>query len=129
MNNHNYHIKPDFNSTNQRQAGSAYESLAADYLKGKGYQILEKNYFCKIGEVDIIARLENTIVFVEVKYRKSRGHGNPLEAVNQAKMRKICRVADFYIMSHKLSEVSARFDVIGILGEEISHIENAFEYR
>lgn len=127
--NHNYHIKSDIDSKNQRIKGHAYEDMATDFLKDKGYTILEQNYFCKIGEVDIIARCDNTVVFVEVKYRKNDSYGNPLEAVTQAKMRKICRVADFYMMSHKLGEVSARFDVIGVLGNEITHIENAFEYR
>lgn len=128
MGGHNYNIVPDITSDNHRSSGKGYEEMAAEYLAKKGYVILENNYFCKFGEADIIARTENTIVFVEVKYRRSTSCGNPLEAVTFNKIKKLCRVADFYLACHKLQNVSIRFDVIGILKDDITHLENAFEY-
>ncbi|MCR5580139.1 MAG: YraN family protein [Pseudobutyrivibrio sp.] len=114
---------------NNRKQGNDFEKLAADYLKSKGMFIKEMNFYCKMGEVDIIALDGNYLVFVEVKYRKSAAKGTGLEAVNYNKMRKICRVADFYMYSRKLSgATSVRFDVIAIEEGHLKHIINAFEY-
>jgi putative endonuclease len=118
------------NTLNTRQVGSDEEELAADYLRGKGYFIIQKNYRVRQGEIDIIARDGQTIVFVEVKYRKNAGAGHPLEAVTFSKQKQICKTALFYLNQNKINpEVTpVRFDVIGILGTEITHIENAFSY-
>ena len=117
---------------NKRKKGSEKEHLAAQFLAQKGYAILALNFhYGRSGEVDIIAKAPDrkTIVFFEVKYRKSRATGFPAEAVNFKKQQTICRVADFYRVRYKiLDDVPCRFDVIAILGDEITHIENAFEY-
>lgn len=115
---------------NKRQIGGKKEDLASDYLKEKGYFIIQKNYRVKQGEIDLVARDGSTIVFVEVKYRKDERSGHPLEAVDERKRRKICHTALFYLNQNKISmdNTSIRFDVVGILGEEITHIENAFEF-
>lgn len=114
---------------NNRKQGNDFEKLAADYLKNKGMSIIKMNFYCKMGEVDIIAKDENYLVFVEVKYRKSTSKGSAAEAVNFNKMRKISRVADFYMYSHKVSpDTSVRFDVIAIEEGHLEHIINAFEY-
>lgn len=87
------------------------------------------NFRCKVGEIDIIARDEDYLVFCEVKYRSSDVYGYPAEAVNINKIRKICKVSDYYRLIHKISDDSKiRFDVVSIKGEEISWIKNAFDY-
>ena len=115
---------------NKRREGQQKELVATEYLKNKGYFIIQTNFRVRQGEIDIIARDGETIVFVEVKYRKDLSSGNPLEAVNYAKQRKICRTALFYMNLNKISpdNTPIRFDVIGILGEEITHIVNAFDF-
>lgn len=115
---------------NRRAVGTHYEELAIEYLKEKGYQILEHNYRNRLGELDVIAMDKDTLVAVEVKYRGSLEFGNALEAVNYQKQRRISRTFLLYYSSHGfLENVSCRFDVIGINKQgEIIHIENAFEF-
>ena len=103
------------------------EAIAKEYLINKGYIILETNYNNKIGEIDIIAKIDKTIVFIEVKTRQSLRYGHPREAVNYYKQQKIRNVAVGYLKFKGLYEkVNMRFDVVDILGEEITHIQNAF---
>lgn len=112
---------------NNRQKGSRNEILAAKYLIDQGYKILDMNYTTKIGEIDIIALDINTLVFVEVKYRKSEKYGMPEEAVDFRKQNKIRRVASFYLLEKKYNDdTRIRFDVIGILGNKINHIKDGF---
>lgn len=110
------------------EVGQRYEHLAVQYLKGLGYQILEQNYRCRQGEVDIIAADGDCIVFCEVKYRKNQKHGYPEEAVTPAKQQKISRTALYYLYQNQLTDCMCRFDVIGIMGEEIRHYRDAFSY-
>ncbi len=116
---------------NTRNIGAKYEERAADYLREQGYFIIERNYRVRQAEIDIVARDGSTIVFAEVKYRASLREGHPLEAVGVTKQRKICQAALFYLNRHKISvdNTPIRFDVIGILGDDILHIRNAFDYR
>lgn len=115
---------------NRRATGTYYEKEAAKYLEGQGYEILTMNYRCRMGEIDMIAREGEYLVFVEVKYRKSSDDGSPEEAVNDKKQRTISRVASYYLMKeYGRMDVCCRFDVVAILGEEIRLIKNAFEYR
>jgi putative endonuclease len=89
--------------------------------------ILERNYRCRLGEIDIIARDEETLCFVEVKYRSGNRAGYPLEAVGPAKQRKIYQTASVYLKQHGLSmNVSCRFDVVSVLGENVTYIPGAF---
>lgn len=106
--------------------GNIGESSAVHFLKEKGYQILHTNYTNKIGEIDIVAKEKNYIVFVEVKNRSSNKFGRPCEAVTPAKQKKIRRVASLYLMKTKNTESFCRFDVIEVLDGEINHIVNAF---
>lgn len=119
------------NRINKRKTGAAYERRAAEYLKSKGVAILEMNFTLKGGEIDIIGiDSDNTYIFVEVKYRKSKSHGFPNEAVTYYKQRTICRVATLYREIKKLPQNgSLRFDVISILDNEITWYKNAFEYH
>ncbi len=118
-------------SMNKRQVGTDYEAMAARYLEQKGYNILERNYRNPYGEIDIIARAGNMIVFCEVKYRKGNRYGDPLAAVDVRKQRRISKVALYYTAGRKAPEnVFYRFDVIGIYGDDrIEHIENAFYFQ
>ncbi|KAA0258666.1 YraN family protein [Deferribacter autotrophicus] len=105
--------------------GKAGEKKAAKYLISKGYSIIDKNYRCKFGEIDIIAKKDDVIVFVEVKTRKNRNFGYGFEAVDRKKIDKIIKVAERFLMSRNI-ENPCRFDVISIDGDDITHIENAF---
>ena len=105
---------------NKRQIGSVYELKASDYLTKKGYQIIERNYRCRIGEIDIIAIERDCLCFIEVKYRKNEKTGDPLEAVDKRKQQN-------YLLTHsKYQSVKCRFDAVGILGEEIRLVRDAF---
>ncbi|NOY70202.1 MAG: YraN family protein [Deltaproteobacteria bacterium] len=111
--------------------GRQGEIIAAEFLKKKGYSIIEANCRTPFGEIDIIAKHCETIVFVEVKSRHSDRFGLPVEAVGRRKQEKITRSALYYLKKHSLTDVSARFDVMGILFQgktpAIELIENAFE--
>lgn len=113
---------------NKRKIGNDYEQLAGKYLEAQGYQIMEYNFYSRTGEIDIVALHEGYLVFVEVKYRKDDKKGYPLEAVSFQKQRAISRCAMFYMKKKGFSEMPVRFDVVGILGEEIQLVQNAFEF-
>ena len=114
---------------NNRAVGTAYEQIAGRFLEKKGFQILEYNYRCRAGEIDLIARDGRYLVFVEVKYRSDEKAGDPSEAVNWYKQKKICQTASWYLRQKRIPEdMPCRFDVVSILGSEIYHIKNAFEY-
>ena len=116
---------------NTRQKfGEKGESIAARYLKKNGYQILEQNYRNQLGEIDIIALEKKTLVFVEVKSRKSIHYGSPKWAVTPRKQRQISMVALAYLKSTGQAQASARFDVVTVIanrnGLQIEIIKNAF---
>lgn len=112
---------------NKRAVGTKNEELACEYLTNLGYKILERNFRCKVGEIDIIAIDNNCLVFTEVKFRSTSKYGTSLEAVNPKKQQTIRKVAEYYLLTrYKSSNVFLRFDVIGIDGDSISLIKNAF---
>jgi len=96
------------------QAGAAGEALACRHLAGKGFAILARNYRCRSGEVDVIARHEEATVFVEVKERHGASHGAGCDSVTFGKRRRIVRAARLYAASHGLEETPMRFDVVSI---------------
>ena len=109
-----------------RVKGDIGENKAVKYLIDKGYEILETNYKNKLGEIDIIAKDDTRIVFVEVKARATAKYGYPREAVNEYKQRKIRMVAESYLKSKRLLNSYIRFDVIEILAGNITHLIAAF---
>lgn len=114
---------------NKRAVGTAYERTAGIYLETKGYRILEYNFRNRRGEIDIVARDGSCLVFVEVKYRKDKRAGDPLEAVDPKKQRSICRTAAYYLLIHHFTmDTPCRFDVVAVEGEEIRLVKNAFPY-
>lgn len=116
-----------------KSLGNFGELLARKYLEVQGYQILEENFRNKLGEIDLIAQEGKTICFIEVKTRQSLDQGQPYEAVNRRKIRKLSQMATFYLMyKYQSLEVPSRFDVISIVHDEecplrIQHIKNAFD--
>ena len=113
---------------NNRETGSYYERMAGVYLTEKGYEILEYNYRCKLGEIDIIARDGDYLVFCEVKYRADDRKGTPAEAVDYAKQRVISKSALYYKTVNGIDEIPCRFDVVSIEDDRIILYQNAFDY-
>ncbi|MGH7927091.1 MAG: YraN family protein [Candidatus Binatia bacterium] len=116
---------------NQKQAlGREGERIAEQFLKKKGYKLVERNYRCRGGEVDLIVLDRRILVFVEVKTRTDHGFGSPLEAVEPRKQRRMILAAQLFLHQKNLHERDARFDVVGISwpGTEplVEHIQNAF---
>jgi putative endonuclease len=111
--------------------GKEGERVAELYLKHKGYKLVERNYRCSAGELDLIVLDRGVVVFVEVKTRSGHGFGSPLEAVEFHKQRKMIQAAQYFLSEKRLHQRDARFDVVGISwpGREpvVEHIENAFE--
>lgn len=108
--------------------GTRYELRAAQYLTQQGYRVLQQNYRCRFGEIDLIAMHEGYLVFIEVKYRADGRAGCGSEAVDRRKQHRIARAALCYLYERHISdEQPCRFDVLSFLGEQISLIQNAFE--
>ena len=113
---------------NKRQIGTEKEKLAGAYLEKNGYEIIEYNFRCKQGEIDIVAKDGEYLVFCEIKYRSSAKSGTPFEAVDYKKQRVISRCALFYIAKHRINDVPCRFDVVSVTDKEIQVLKNAFEF-
>ena len=105
-----------------REKGFEGEQLAAKFLKANGYRILERNYRTKSGEIDIIARKNRSIVFIEVKTRSNDSFGSPVEAVDRRKLAKLEIVANQYIQKKEIEDAAFRFEVI-----TITKINNAWQ--
>lgn len=99
---------------NRAATGRLGEREAASFLEKKGYKVLERNYRCRFGEIDMIAREGATLVFVEVKTRATDRFGTPGESVDSRKQKKITLTAQYYIESNRLGEADMRFDVVGV---------------
>lgn len=112
---------------NKRSLGKEKEILAARFLMRQGIKIIEKNFFCRLGEVDLIGWDGEYLVFIEVKYRKNTDLGYPQESISKYKKRKIVLVSNYYKMiKHYGEDVSTRYDVVSILGNKICWDKNAF---
>ncbi|MCR5201921.1 MAG: YraN family protein [Lachnospiraceae bacterium] len=105
--------------------GSLKEEKAAKYLENKGFSIVERNYYTWYGEIDIIARKNRELYFVEVKYRKNANFGYPEEAVGAKKLHNMRLAANRYIITHGISEdCPIKFSLVAILGDEIKMFES-----
>lgn len=99
----------------RRAAGNAVEQLAARWLTARGLQLLESNFHCRLGEIDLIMRESDTLVFVEVRYRSHSQFMAPVTSVDARKQRKLLRAATVYLQQRRLTgRVPCRFDVLGI---------------
>ena len=107
-----------------KQFGQEQEKHAADFLQQRGLKLTERNYQCKIGEIDLIMRdKDDTLVFVEVRYRGRRDYGGGLESVTKSKQRKIIRTAKYYLQTNRLHNQSCRFDVIAVTSHPSANIQ------
>lgn len=116
---------------NSRQSGAQWEKTAESYLRSQGLKLLQRNFSSRFGEIDLIMEENDTVVFVEVKYRKSSQHGSGAEAVTYHKQNRISRTAGWYlVMNLHRAEQNCRFDVISIDPQKsdqgISWIRDAF---
>jgi putative endonuclease len=113
--------------------GAAGESAAASWLEAHGYRVLARNVRSRGGEIDLVARLADLVVFVEVKSRTSAAFGHPSEAIVGRKQRRLARLASAFLQSHRLDRCAVRFDAMAVrLGREgevveIEHIPDAFQ--
>lgn len=110
--------------------GSWGEAQAAKYLQSKGYEILERNFRCRTGEIDLIARKQDALIFIEVKSRRSIAYGLPCEAITPVKRRRLKSAIDYYRLLHPQETLHVRVDAIEILLKEgkgyLRHLENIF---
>ncbi len=107
--------------------GALAEESAAEFLKGRGLRLLERNYSCRFGEIDLIMRDGRTLVFVEVRYRRNKSFGGAIESITAAKREKLLRAARHY-MAVTQEFPACRFDAVLLSGDtqELEWIENAF---
>jgi len=119
-----------FRPAQNKNLGKEGERAAAEYLRRKGYRVIEENYRTRRGEIDIICEQTGSIIFVEVKTRKSLSFGHPEEAVDSRKRKKMAEIALDYLTEKNLNgKVDCRFDVVAITLKDskiVSHIMDAF---
>jgi putative endonuclease len=118
--------------TKKITTGKEGEKIAAAYLKKNGYRIIEINFRCSIGEIDIVAKEKDDLVFIEVKTRKSIRLGYPEQAVGIRKQKKMSQLALWYLQKRKIANTNARFDVVAVTlipeKNEVRLIKNAFDF-
>ncbi|MGM0651442.1 MAG: YraN family protein [Bacillota bacterium] len=115
----------------RQQVGQKGEEAAREYLKEQGYSIVDNNYRCRLGEIDIIARDGNTVVIVEVRTKTGLAFGRPEESITRDKARKLHRLALQYLQSHYQREISSRIDLVAVMVDrnsgqvkDLIHIKN-----
>ena len=111
----------------KHEIGKLGEDLATEYLKNKGYKIIERNFVAKQGEIDIVAQDKKELVFIEVKTRTNNLYGKPIDAVNQVKQKHLISAVKYYLYSKKLEDEFVRLDVIEVYFQnkfyKINHIK------
>ncbi len=101
--------------TSQKYSGDKAEQLAQAFLEEQGLQFVTKNYYCRLGEIDLIFKDKTTIVFIEVRFRKQIRYGSACETINNTKQKKLIKTAEHYLHQHQLTEsMASRFDVVGM---------------
>lgn len=115
-----------FGKTDKQREGQAGEDLALDYLQRQGLQLVERNFRCKGGEIDLILRAADSLVFVEVRKRANASHGGAAASITAAKQRRLQIAAHVYLQRYR-EPPACRFDVIAIEGEALEWLRNAIE--
>ena len=111
---------------NTRIVGRQGENVASEYLSKHNYKIVDRNFTCRYGEIDVVAWDGESVIFVEVKARKDDKFGMPREAVTWRKQQTIVQCATYWLYKNKRTGVPVRFDVVEILGDKVHHIKDAF---
>ncbi len=106
--------------------GQDAEELALRHLEKKGYRLVEKNFTTRLGEIDLIMEKKDTLVFVEVRERKSNAYGTPAETVTTRKQARIAKAALMFVKAHFLNNRNLRFDIVSVQNGMVTHLENAF---
>ena len=120
-------LESKFRAWNRRMVGTEQETKVQEYLQTQGYEVLARNFYTKYGEIDLIAKKDGYLVFIEVKYRAGDRFGAPEEAVDFRKQRKIIASAQYYMYKNRIPfDTPCRFDVAGVMGDTIRITENAF---
>ncbi|MES9858690.1 MAG: YraN family protein [Sedimenticola sp.] len=107
----------------KKESGDEAEAQARAHLERAGLQMVEKNYRCRRGEIDLIMRQGNTLVFVEVRYRRSDAFGSAVESITATKRQRVITAASHYLTCHKQNNSACRFDVVAISGEQRQQLE------
>lgn len=112
--------------------GKIGENVATQYLMQKNYQIVERNFYCRQGEIDIITKDKNELVFIEVKTRTNKVYGRPVDAITAYKKKCIMKSIEYYLFKYKLEDIPIRIDVIEVYEKTenkyyVNHIKNAIE--
>ena len=111
-----------------QKKGKEGEEISAIYLKEKGYHILTKNYYSYFGEIDIIAKIKQTLIFFEIKNYKKNSLIHPLYYINKKKQKNIIQTAKFYLLKNNISDTCCQFDVIVVQNKKVTtHIKNSFQ--
>ncbi len=114
-----------------RSKGNEYENKAYEFLLSKGLKLVERNYYCRSGEIDLIMRDKGTIVFVEVRFRSSAVYGSATESISKRKQRKLINTAHMFLQSRQLYTLKCRFDTISFDqtkdGIRVNWITSAFD--
>ncbi len=110
----------------RRRLGTRGEDLAAAWYEAQGYEVLDRNWRCRLGELDLVVRRGRTVVFCEVKARSSDAFGSPAEAVTPAKRQRIRHLAARWLEEGRPRPAEIRFDVVGVLRGQVEVIEGAF---
>ena len=114
----------------KQEQGKKSEQLACEFLQGRGLTLVERNYRCRLGELDLIMRDGSSVVFVEVRFRRNGRYGTAAETVNRAKQKRLIRAASLYLQSRRI-DASCRFDVVAVVGAgpdtTLRWIKNAFQ--
>ena len=114
--------------SSKKTIGHSKESEAWQFLKQHGFTLLIRNYYCRLGEIDLIIENQACVVFVEVRYRKNKLYGGAAVSITPSKQRKLINAAELYIQTNpQILKKNCRFDVIAINGSEIEWIQNAIE--
>lgn len=115
----------------RKAKGDAAEEVAVDFLEKAGYEILARNFHCRWGELDVVARRREVIAVVEVRMRTRSTHGFPVETIGFDKQHRLVKAALHFFQAARLPRLAVRFDVISVLGTglnvQVEHIENAFD--
>jgi putative endonuclease len=114
-----------------REKGTEIEQAVARHLKQQGLKLIEHSYQCRLGEIDLIMQDKQTLVFVEVRYRKQTRFGSALESITYQKQQKLIRTASHYLQTQGLTDVDCRFDAVGVSHNDnqlvINWVQHAFE--